>query len=130
MGLSVGELALARHPTADAALREPILGHDRQLAQTPDHVGTHNNKGTALMRLGELRAALSDHAGAETAYADAIAADGEALTRAPDYVDAHINRGVTLSKIGGLYRTRGARTLLDRALTLAPNDNQSAARLA
>ncbi|HYN76738.1 MAG TPA: tetratricopeptide repeat protein, partial [Lamprocystis sp. (in: g-proteobacteria)] len=96
------ESVRSRHGAAETAFSDALESLDKSLAQAPDDVATHNEKGIVLSRFGEVRAVLSDYAGAETAYLRSIAACDDALRRAHHQVDPHMNKGIALKKLGEL----------------------------
>ncbi|WP_255324736.1 hypothetical protein [Thiorhodovibrio frisius] len=88
-----------------------------------------------------MRLTQSDSARAETAWLDAIAATNEALRIAPDDIIALGNQGEFLRKLADVQHQRGdlsaacdrlreAATLLARAITLAPDNEDIAAERA
>ncbi len=65
--------------------REAAQAYRRLLHEHPDHAGSHNNLGLALMALGELD--------------DAVASFRQAVALQPDHAQAHNNMGVAYKRM-------------------------------
>lgn len=98
--------SLARYKEAEEAYLKAIAAYDKAINLTPkcvdESIEAYNNKGIALLRLGELQIKLSQHREAERSYRQAIGAYNHALGLNPDLVKAHNNMGLALSRLGEL----------------------------
>ncbi len=124
---------LARYVEARQEYLEAVAACDRELILTPDNQATLNNKGIALLQLGDLQEQLSEFEAAKLSYSEAIAALNSALLIAPDYNSALNNKGIALRCLGDLQAQLSefeaakqsyseAIAALNSALIIAPDD--------
>lgn len=98
----------------------------------PDDIVVLNNKGVALLRLGDLHAQLSEFEAAKQYYSEAITALNSALQPAPNFLMALNDKGLALLRLGDLHAKLSefeaaqhnyseALTALNLALIIAPD---------
>ena len=119
---------------AKAAFLLAVAACDETLKIVPEYVVAHNNKGSALDKLGQLYASLGDWIAARSTYEESIKAFDAALRRTSNDVLVLMNKGKTLHKLGALLLNHDATSLgctvlnesevfLSQASSLAPTDD-------
>jgi len=82
---------------------EAIKAYDQALKLTPKDFRIYNNKGSILLKLGDLQVQLVPLQDALNSYQKALAVYNQAAQLAPNKVDVINNKGNALLKLGDLY---------------------------
>jgi tetratricopeptide (TPR) repeat protein len=82
---------------------EAIKAYDQALKLTPNDFRIYNNKGSILLKLGDLQVQLVHLQDSLNSYQKALAVYNQAAQLAPNEVDVINNKGNALLKLGDLY---------------------------